>query len=259
MAKTLEELKDEIRICKYCGEKFLASTNQDVSHFGVYEKKSKGYYYQTNCKECQREAVKLKKYNNIEQMKEKLRAKRALERANRRWSIYKITINTDFMINRIKKKYTIWHNDIYYVGVTKQEVKNRWYEHLYEMRTNKHRNKLIQDKYNKIRGLYSELDDKEFQVLFETEIVKFEVITTLDKDMSKDDAHLYERFEIKALENKLKRDVKEDYLQAVMDNKSIEKLIYTQNDVILNLEHCKSSRDYLNEIEKKNNSMCNEH
>lgn len=251
MAKTLEELKDEIRICKYCGGKLLASTNQDVSHFGVYEKKNKGYYYQTNCKECQREVVKLKKYNSIEQMKEKLREKRAFERANRRRSIYRIAINTDFMLDRIREKYTIWHNNIYYVGITKQEAKHRWYEHLYDLRTNTHSNRLMQDKYNKIRELYSELDDKEFQVLFETEIVKFEVITTLDKYTSKEDAHLYEKFEIKALENQLKRDVKDEYLQAVRDDKSIEKLIYTQDDVILNLEHCKSSINYLKEIDKK--------
>lgn len=248
IAKRRDDLKDEMRKCKYCEEEFLASTNQDVSQFGVYEKKNQGWYYQSNCKECQREAVKLKRYNNIEQTKEQLRAKRA----NRRWSIYKMTINTDRMVDRIKEKYTVWHNNIYYIGVTKQEAKNRWYEHLYGMRTNTHGNKLMQDKYNKIRGLYKDLDDKEFQELFESDIIKFEVITILDKDMTEYEAHLHEEFEIKALENNLKRDVKEAYLQAVKDNKSIKKLIYTQNDAILNLEHCKSSTNYLKEIDKKN-------
>lgn len=252
IAKRREDLKDEMRKCKYCEEEFLASINKDVSQFGVYEKKGQGWYYQTNCKECQREAVKLNRHSNIEQIKEQLREKRASERANRRWSIYKMTINTDCMVDRIKGKYTVWHNNIYYIGVTKQEAKNRWYEHLYGMRSNTHGNKLMQDKYNKIRGLYKELDDKEFKELFESDIIKFEVITTLDKDMAECDAYLHETFEIKALENNLKRDVKEDYLQAIMDNKSIDKLIYTQNDVILNLEHCNSSTSYLKEIDKKN-------
>ncbi|MBO3445694.1 hypothetical protein [Clostridium sp. CCUG 7971] len=245
-------LSDRLKECTYCKESYVASVKNEVnSHFTAY-KNQRGWYYYSYCKSCKSEYDRLKRKGvHTEEIKKGLREKRALERANRRWSIYKITINTDFMLDRIREIYTIWHNDIYYVGLTKQEAKQRWYEHLYDLRTNTHSNKLMQDKYNKIRDLYSELSDKDFKVLFETNVIKFEVITTLDNDMIKLEAQLYEKIEIKALENQLKRDVKEDYLQAVRDKKSIQKLIYTQNDVILNLEHCKSSEEYLNEIEKK--------
>lgn len=248
MATTLEGLKDEMIECNCCGELLLASTNKEISDYTYYCKKNKYYYFQPNCRRCQNEITGTKD----EQAKKRIREKRALERANRKWSIYKMTINTDRIVDRIKEKYTVWHNNIYYIGVTKQEPHRRWQEHLYGMRTNTHGNKLMQDKYNKIRGLYKDLDDKEFQALFESDIIKFEVITILDKDMTEYEAHLHEEFEIKALENNLKRDVKEAYLQAVKDNKSIKKLIYTQNDAILNLEHCKSSTNYLKEIDKKN-------
>lgn len=254
IAKTKDGLKDEMRTCKYCGEELLASTNKAVSQFGYYEKKNQGWYYQTNCIECQREAVKLKNYDkhiSKEQMKEYLRAKRALDRANRRWSIYKITIDLTRIEKRLAKKFLRWHNQYFYVGLTKREPQKRWNEHLYDLKTGSHCNEIMQAVYDKLRKAYSDLDDNEFQEIFESDIINFEVLKTLDNNMTEYEAHIHETFEIKALEYELFYDVKDNYHIALMNKESQKEISYLKNDMIINLEHCKSSTSYLKEIHEK--------
>lgn len=253
IAKTKDGLKDEMRTCKYCGEELLASTNKAVSQFGYYEKKNQGWYYQTNCIECQRAAVKLKNYDkhiSTEQMKQQLRAKRILDRANRRWSIYKITIDLTRIEKRLKKRFSRWHQKYFYVGLTKREPRKRWNEHLHDMKSGNHCNEIMQAIYDKLRKAYSDLDDNEFQRIFESDIINFEVLKTLDNNMTEYEAHIHEEFEIKALEYELFYRIKDSYHRALVNKESQKEISYLKDDMIINLEHCNSSTRYLGEIKK---------
>lgn len=254
IAKKKEDLKDEMRTCRYCGEELLASTNKAVSQFGYYEKKNKGWYYQTNCIECQREAVRIKGYNKQikeEQIKEELRAKRILDRENRRWSIYKITIDLTGIERRLKQRFIRWHQKYFYVGITKREPRNRWNEHLYNLKAGNHCNEIMQAVYDKLRKAYLDLDDNEFQEVFRSDIMRFEVLKTLDNNMTEYEAHLHEEFEIKALEYELFYNIKDSYHIALMNKESKKEMSYLKDDMIINLEHCKSSTSYLKEIHEK--------
>lgn len=243
-----------MRTCRYCGELLLACNDDTRSCFGVYHKKNQGWYYQTNCKECQKEAVRIKGYNkhiSNEQMKEDIRAKRILDRANRRWSIYKITIDLTGIEKRLKKRFIRWHQKYFYVGLTKREPRKRWNEHLYDLKSGNHCNEIIQAVYDKLRKAYSDLNDNEFQEVFESDIIRFEVLKTLDNNMTEYEAHLHEAFEIKALEYELFYDIKDSYHIALMIKESKKEISYLKDDMIINLEHCKSSQKYLDEIHKK--------
>lgn len=255
IAKKKEDLKDEMRTCRYCGEELLASTNKDVSQFGSYEKKKQGaWYYQSNCIECQREAVRIKGYNkhiSTEQMKEQLRAKRILDRDNRRWSIYKVTIDLTDIESRLKKRFIRWHQKYFYVGITKREARKRWNEHLYDLKTGSHCNEIMQAVYSKVRKVYPDLDDNEFQEVFGSDIMRFEVLKTLDNNMTEYEAHIHEEFEIKALEYELFYGIKDSYNTALMNKESKKEMSYLKDNMIINLEHCKSSTSYLKEIHEK--------
>lgn len=253
IAKKREELKEYMKECKYCGELLLACNDDTRSYFGVYEKKNQGWYYQTNCKECQREAVRLKNYDKhitTEDMKEQIRAKRILDRANRRWSIYKITIDLTRIEKRLARKFSRWHKKYFYVGITKREPQKRWYEHLYDMKSGSHCNEIMQAIYDKLRKAYSDLDDNEFQRIFESDIINFEVLKTLDNNMTEYEAHIHEAFEIKALEYELFYGIKESYHIALVNKESQKEISYLKDAMIINLEHCKSSQNYLDEIKK---------
>jgi len=254
VAKTREELKEYMKVCKYCGETLLASPSKAISEFGAYNKTKHGWYYQSYCRDCQSEVTQLKSYNKHianSQIKEYLREKRAIEKANRRWSIYKITIDLTSIEKRLETKFSRWHEKYYYVGVTKREPQQRWNEHLCNLKTGKHHNEIMQSIYNKLMRAYPELDDKEFQELFESDIIEFEVINKLDSKMEEYEAHKHEDFEIKALEHELFYCIKENYKRALINGYTEKDISYLKDDMIINLEHCKSSQKYLKEIDKK--------
>ncbi|WP_148552205.1 hypothetical protein [Paraclostridium bifermentans] len=259
IAKKKEDLKDEMRTCRYCGEELLASTNKDVSQFGSYEKKKQGaWYYQSNCIECQREAVRIKSSNrhiNTEQMKEHLRAKRILDRENRRWSIYKITIDLTGIERRLKQRFIRWHQKYFYVGITKREPRKRWNEHLYDLKKGSHCNEIMQAVYSKVRKAYPALDDNEFQEVFGSDIMSFEVLKTLDNNMTEYEAHIHEEFEIKALEYELFYGIKDSYNTALINKESKKEISYLKDEMLINLEHCKSSTSYLKEIHEKDKKI----
>lgn len=258
MAKIREELNEDMKLCKYCGDTLLASPNEKVSEFGVYHKTNYGWYYQTNCKECQREAVKLKssnKHTNTKQIKEHLREKRALEKANREWSIYNITIDLTSIEERLEKRFSRWHERYFYIGVTKREPQKRWNEHLYHLKKSNHCNEVMQAVHDKIREVYQELNDKEFQDVWENAILKFEVVKTLDNNMSEYEAHKHEAFEIKALDYELFYDIKENYKSARLNGHSEKDISYLKDDMIINVEHCSSTTRALNEHKKTTQSL----
>lgn len=257
MAKALEELKEDMKTCKYCGDKLLASPNKAISEFGVYHKTNYGWYYQSYCKVCQSTFTKLRsedKHINTEQIKEYIRKKRALERANKEWSIYNITIDLTSIEERLEKRFSRWHERYFYIGVTKRDPQKRWNEHLYDLKIDKHCNEVMQAVYNKVRKAYFELDDKKFQEVFESDIINFEVIKTLDNNISKYEAHKHEAFEIKALEHELFYNIKEDYKSARLNGYSEKDISYLKDDMIINLENCKSTTEFAKECKIKNTS-----
>ncbi len=258
MAKALEELKEYMKPCKYCGEELLASPNKEISEFGVYHKTNYGCYYQSYCKECQREVVKLKssnKHTNTEQIKEHMKEKRKIDRANKEWSIYNITIDLTSIEERLEKRFSRWHERYFYRGVTKREPQKRWNEHLYDLKKGKHCNEVMQAVHDKIREVYQELNDKEFQDVWENAILKFEVVKTLDNNMSEYEAHKHEAFEIKALEHELFYNIKESYKLARLNGHSEKDISYLKDDMIINLEHCSSTTRALNEHKKTTQSL----
>ncbi|MGL5345713.1 MAG: hypothetical protein ACRDA3_00010 [Peptostreptococcaceae bacterium] len=256
-----EDLKDTLKKCSCCEEVLFASvTNEKENQFGAFKNQS-GWYYQAWCKECFREKAKIYTNSNnkakTEYVLEQIRLKRELERAEREWSVYKITLDMNKFDSRVKEIYSKIHNKYYYVGITKQEAHNRWNEHLYSLRTKTHSNYFLQCLYTKIKELYEEMSEDEFFNFFKSDIIKFEVIEKLDKNYTKEQAKISEAFAVKRIEHNIKVNNGKKYLQVLRNNKDYkqEQLILSCDEMITNIEHCNSTIRYKKELEnKKNNS-----
>ena len=192
------DLKDTVKKCSCCERKLYASTsNLKETQFGAFENKV-GWYYYAWCRECFREKAKL--YNNgcsSKEASQRIKLRRAEEKAARQWTIYKFTLDITKFDDRVKKKYSKIHDKYHYVGITKQEPIDRWKEHLYSFKTFKHDNYFLDELYKNIRKLYIEMSDYEFFNFFKNDIIKFEVLSKLDKDITEAEVKIYEAFEVK--------------------------------------------------------------
>ena len=259
MSKVLkkEDLKDTLKRCSCCGDVLFASvTDEKTSEFGAFYNGS-GWYFQSWCKSCFRE--KAKYYTSkakTEYILEQIRLKKELERSEREWTLYKITLDIEKFDSRVRLRWGRIHKKYYYIGITKQKVENRWNEHLYNLRKGTHSNYFLNWLYTNIRGLYKEMSEDEFLNYFKSDIIKFEVIMTLDKSLTESQVKIYEAFEVRRLEHKLKINNSKEYMNVLRNNKNYKQyqLIFALDEMITNIEHCNSNIRYKKELDnnKKN-------
>lgn len=248
-----EDLKDTLKKCSCCGDVLFASVTDDKSQFGAFKNQS-GWYYQAWCKECFREKVKCYTSSNkpkTEYILEQIRLKRELERAEREWTVYKITLDIEKFDSRVRKKWRRIHRKYFYIGITKQKVENRWNEHLYDLKRGKHSNYFLNCLYTNIRELYKEMSEDEFFNYFKSDIIKFEVIMTLDKSLTESQVKIYEAFEVKRLEHNIRINNSKEYMKVLRNNKNYKQsqLIVSCREMITNIEHCNSNIRYKKEID----------
>lgn len=264
-----EDLKDTFKKCSCCGDVLFASVKDEkASQFGAFKNQS-GWYYQAWCKECFREKVKCYTSSNkpkTEYILEQIRLKRELERAEREWSVYKITLDISKFDSRVRLRWGRIHLKYFYVGISKQRVENRWNEHLYDLKRGKHSNYFLNWLYTNIRELYNEMSDEQFFNYFKNDIIKFEVIKTLDKNLTESQAKIEEAFEVKRLEHNIRINNSKEYMKVLRNNKDYKQyqLIFSCDEMITNIEHCNSNIRYKKELDdnkknKKNNSECYQH
>ena len=255
LIKRKEYLQDTLKRCSCCGEVKLASVISKYSDFGAFNN-GKGWYYQSYCKSCYRE--KSKYYSSYysttarkEYIKERIRLKNKENRANRDWTVYRLVIDTTNFDDKVKKRYRLKEN-YYYVGVTKQKPDNRFYEHLYDLKRGKHRNYFLNCIYSKIRKQYLHMSDNEYFNFFKNDIIRYEVISKLDKNYSSTQALIYEQFEIKKLEHQLKINKVDDCKQIIRYNKNYKEsdLINILDEMIVNVDKCKSNKRFMKEIKE---------
>lgn len=254
-----EDLKDTLKKCSICGEVLFASVKSDTE-FGAYKNQT-GWYYYSYCKLCFREKAKI--YSNSsnkaskEYILEQIRLKREQERAEREWTLYKFTVDTTKFDDRVKKAYSKIHDRYIYIGITKNEVEARWKEHINSLRVYQHHNYFLNSIYENIRALYTEMSDDEFFNFFNSDIITFEVIKKLHKDVSEELAKIQECFEVKRLEHELRLRNKNEYKRVLRkdDYKQVD-LCTTTNEMITNIEYCKSNQKLAKERKehKKNTS-----
>lgn len=252
-----EDLKDTLKKCSCCGDVLFASvTDEKASQFGAFKNQS-GWYYQAWCRSCYRE--KAKYYTSkakTEYILEQIRLKRELERAAREWTVYKITLDIEKFDSRVRLKWRRIHRKYFYIGITKQKVENRWNEHLYDLKRGKHSNYFLNCLYTNIRGLYKEMSEDEFFNYFKSDIIKFEVIMTLDKSLTESQVKIYEAFEVKRLEHSIRINNSKEYMKVLRNNKNYKQyqLIFSCDEMITNIEHCNSNIRYKKELDdnKKN-------
>lgn len=254
-----EDLKDTFKKCSCCGDVLFASVKDEkASQFGAFKNQS-GWYYQAWCKECFREKVKCYTSSNkpkTEYILEQIRLKRELERAEREWSVYKITLDIEKFDSRVRLKWGRIHRKYYYMGITKQVAQNRWNKHLYDLRKGTHSNYFLNCLYTKIKELYNEMSEEEFFNYFKNDIIKFEVVMTLDKNLTEPQAKIYEAFEVKRLEHSIRINNSKEYMKVLRNNKNYKQseLIVSCDEMITNIEHCNSNIRYKKELDdnKKN-------
>ena len=254
-----EDLKDTLKKCSCCGEVLFATVKDEkASQFGAYKNQS-GWYYMSWCRSCCRDKAKCYTSSNkakTEYILEQIRLKRELERAEREWSVYKITLDIEKFDSRVRKKWRKIHQKYYYIGITKQVAQNRWNEHLYNLRKGTHSNYFLNCLYTNIRELYKEMSEDEFFNYFKSDIIKFEVIMTLDKSLTESQVKIYEAFEVKRLEHSIRINNSKEYMKVLRNNKNYKQseLIVSCDEMITNIEHCNSNIRYKKELDdnKKN-------
>ena len=253
MSKVLkkEDLKDTLKRCSCCGDVLFASVEDKESQFGAFRNQN-GWYYQAWCRSCYRE--KAKYYTSkakTEYILEQIRLKRELERAEREWTVYKITLDIEKFDSSVRKKWRRIHRKYFYIGITKQKVENRWNEHLYDLKRGKHSNYFLNCLYTNIRELYKEMSEDEFFNYFKSDIIKFEVIMTLDKSLTESQVKIYEAFEVKRLEHNIRINNSKEYMKVLRNNKNYKQsqLIVSCREMITNIEHCNSNIRYKKEID----------
>ena len=239
--KRKEDLKEILKKCSCCDEVKLASVTSKYSDFGAFYN-GNGWHYQAWCKSCYRE--KSKYYSSYYSttakkgyIKERIRLKNKENRKNREWTVYRLVIDTTKFDDRVKKKYRLIHEKYYYVGITKQKVQDRWNKHLYSLKINEHSNHFLNCIYRNIRNLYEEMSDNEFFNFFKNDIIKFEVITKLDKSLSEEEAKVHEAFEVKRLEHSLRLKDKDRFIYTLNNKKKEKDLCFSTNEMICNVEH----------------------
>ena len=245
------DLKDTVKKCSCCERKLYASTsNLKETQFGSFQNKV-GWYYYAWCKECFREKAKLRKKGySSKEANQRMKLRRAEEKAARQWTIYKFTLDITKLDDRVKKKYRKIHNLYHYIGITKQEPKDRWNEHLYSLKFGEHHNYFLNSIYGNVRKLYAEMSDYEFFNLFKDDIIKFEVLSKLDKDLTEVEVKIYEAFEVKRLEFQLRLTDKEKFISTLETKKKDKDLCLTSNEMICNIEHSIINARVKKEIDK---------
>lgn len=236
--KNKEDLEGKLKRCSCCGGKYLASVTDNSSKFGAFHNK-RGWYYQAWCKPCFSEKNRMRsKGKKPEEIKVKIKTKREEERRNRPWSVYLITVDTTKLDNRVRNRYKSIHGKYYYVGITKQETNDRWNEHLYTLKTGEHSNYYLNNIYSNIRDLYNEMYDDEFYNLMKDGVIKFEIITELDKNMSEKEAKIYEAFEVNRLLYDTRFKNKDGYNIMLGKKKDELDLCLITDEMVTNIEHC---------------------
>ena len=232
-----DDLKDTVKLCSCCERKLYASTsNLSETQFGAF-KNNVSWYYQAWCKECFREKAKLYK-SSSKQISEEMKLQKATERANRDWTIYKLDLDITKFDSRVKTMYKEKiHERYHYIGITKQVATDRFEEHLSALRVHKHHNYFLNSIYKSIRKLYTEMSDNEFFKYFKSDIINFEVLSKLDKNLSEAEVKIYEAFEVKRLEHQLRLTDKEKFISTLKTKKKEKDLCFTSNEMICNIEH----------------------
>lgn len=231
-------MKDTLKTCSYCKEKYLASVTDASTKFGAYNN-GRGWYYYSWCRDCFRAKNGTQnKRKKPEEFKAMMKAKREEERRNRPWSVYLITIDTTKLDDRVRNRYKSIHGKYYYVGITKQEINERWNEHLYTLKTGDHSNYYLKHIYSNIRSLYNEMCDYEFYNLMKDGVIKFEIITELDKNMSEKEAKIYEAFEVNRLLYDTRLKNKDGYNRMLGKKKDELDLCLITDEMVTNIEHC---------------------
>lgn len=252
-----EDLKDTLKKCSCCEDVLFASVKSDDTEFGAFKNQS-GWYYQAWCKSCFKEKVKIYSRSNkpkTEYVLEQIRLKREQERAERQWTLYQFTVDITKFDDRVKKTYKKIHKKYHYIGVTKQEVENRWNEHLYNLKRGEHHNYFLNSIYTNIRELYNEMSEDEFFNFFKNDIITFKAISKLDKDLTEEQAKIYECFEVRRLEHNLRAKHSKKLIELMRTQDYTQKDLCAELDeMIINIEHCKSNMRLKKEIDKKNNS-----
>ena len=97
------------------------------------------------------------------------------------------------------------------------------------------------------------MSDNEYFNFFKNDIIRYEVISKLDKNYSSTQALIYEQFEIRKLENQLKINKVDDCKQIIRYNKDYkeEDLIKVLDEMICNVDKCKSNKKFMKEIKAR--------
>ena len=100
------------------------------------------------------------------------------------------------------------------------------------------------------------MSEDEFFNYFKSDIIKFEVIMTLDKSLTESQVKIYEAFEVKRLEHSIRINNSKEYMKVLRNNKNYKQyqLIFSCDEMITNIEHCNSNIRYKKELDdnKKN-------
>ncbi len=224
-------LKEEIRECKCCNRLLYASSNSSKSNFSTYEPHKNGVrYYNSWCKECHR-AYRSSSIDKIKQQHKEAREKR-------NWTIYKLTIDTTAIEPTNRASKGILKEKYIYIGITKQEPKNRLYKHLYDLKVNRHSNFFLQELYNKIRNLYLGMNDDTFIMFFMEQFVHFEEVSKLDPCLDYKNARYIEKLYVYRLEYEIRK-----------QHNSID--IHSYICMSVDLDYSKQTKEYKDELTRK--------
>ena len=225
-------LKEELRECKCCKRLLYASSNSSKSNFSIYAPRKDKRYYNSWCKECHRA------YSNNSIDKDKIKKKYKEAREKRKWTIYKLTIDTVAINPTDRASKGILKCQYIYTGITKQESKHRLYKHIYDLKVNRHSNFFLQELYNKIRSLYHQMNDEDFIMFFMKQFVHFEEVTKLDPSISYKYARYIEKLYVYRLEYQIRK-----------QHNSID--IHSYSYMSVDLDYSKQTREYKDELTRK--------
>ena len=225
-------LKEELRECKCCNRLLYASANSSMSNFSTYAPRKDKRYYNSWCKECHRAY----RSSSIDKDKLKMRYKEAREK--RKWTIYKLTIDTTAINPTARASKWILKDKYIYIGITKQEPKNRLYKHIYDLKINRHSNFFLQELYSKIRSLYHQMNNDTFMMFFMEQFVHFEEVSKLDPSLDYKHARYIEKLYVCRLEHEIRR-----------KHNSID--IHSYSYMSVDLDYSKQTREYKDELVKK--------
>lgn len=157
--------------------------------------------------------------------------------------------------DEVRSKFSRIHDKYYYIGITKQEPQDRWNEHLYSFKVGNHHNHFLNSIYNNVNELYIQIYNKEFFNDFKNGIIKFEVVATLDSNLTEAEIRIYEAFEVKKIEHQLRVKNKEKFIYT-LHNKTIEKdLCFVGNEMICNVQHSVINTIVKKEIDRNEKSL----